>query len=60
MSLDDPDVVRAELAEAAPRRLLEVGCGTSTRTLWPNAPRRLAVDGPLRVRRSPVVFVAER
>lgn len=32
----------------------------STRTLWPGAPARLEVDGPFRVRRCPVVFVAER
>jgi SAM-dependent methyltransferase len=32
----------------------------ATRTLWPDAPPRYAVDGPLRVRRAPVVFVAER
>jgi SAM-dependent methyltransferase len=32
----------------------------ATRTLWPDAPPRYAVDGPLRVRRAPVVFVDER
>lgn len=32
----------------------------ATRTLWPDASPELEVDGPLRVRRAPVIFVAER
>jgi SAM-dependent methyltransferase len=30
----------------------------ATRTLWPDAPRELDHEGPLRVRRAPVIFVA--
>jgi ubiquinone/menaquinone biosynthesis C-methylase UbiE len=32
----------------------------ATRNLWPDPPERVVVEGPFRVRRTPVVFVAER